>query len=154
MSPYQYRDPHVEDKMVLRPSYLKHGNSHTQKRCFFILKRDPGHQLPQYGPTHNDGIRSLYFLIWNTCIDSAQHLWDCFFIHYSWLCESKQKVNGNHCSGMQLQFCASLSVHGYLHALGLGLVTRCEYCEIKQRKPFAYISFFFLQTHSIYLWNK
>ena len=26
MSSYQYRDPHVEDKMVSRPSYLNHGN--------------------------------------------------------------------------------------------------------------------------------
>ena len=32
MSSYQYRDPHVKDKTVSRPSYLKHGNPHTWKR--------------------------------------------------------------------------------------------------------------------------
>ena len=32
MSSYQYRDPHVEDKTVLRPSYLQHGDPHTWER--------------------------------------------------------------------------------------------------------------------------
>ena len=32
MSSYQYRDPHVKDKMVSRPSYFWHGNPHTWKR--------------------------------------------------------------------------------------------------------------------------
>ena len=32
MPSYQYRDPHVEDKTVSRPSYLEHGNPHTWKR--------------------------------------------------------------------------------------------------------------------------
>ena len=32
MSPYQYRDPHVKDKIVSRPSYLNHGNPHTWER--------------------------------------------------------------------------------------------------------------------------
>ena len=31
-SSYQYRDPHVKDKTVSRPSYLLHGNPHTQKK--------------------------------------------------------------------------------------------------------------------------
>ena len=29
---FQYRDPHVKDKTVSRPSYLKHGNPHTWER--------------------------------------------------------------------------------------------------------------------------
>ena len=29
MSSYQYRDPHVKDKTVLRLCYLLHGNPHT-----------------------------------------------------------------------------------------------------------------------------
>ena len=32
MSSYQYRDPHVKDKTVLRPSYLYHGNPHIWER--------------------------------------------------------------------------------------------------------------------------
>ena len=32
MSSYQYGDPHVKDKTVVRPSYLKHGNPHTWER--------------------------------------------------------------------------------------------------------------------------
>ena len=32
MSSYQYRDPHVKDKTVSRPSYLQHGNPHTWER--------------------------------------------------------------------------------------------------------------------------
>ena len=32
MSSYQYRDPHVKDKTVLRLSYLSHGNPHTWER--------------------------------------------------------------------------------------------------------------------------
>ena len=29
---YQYRDPHVKEKTVSRPSYLQHGNPHTWER--------------------------------------------------------------------------------------------------------------------------
>ena len=32
MLSYQYRDPHVKDKTVSRPSYLYHGNPHTWER--------------------------------------------------------------------------------------------------------------------------
>ena len=32
MSSYQYRDPHVKDKMVSWPSYRSHGNPHTWER--------------------------------------------------------------------------------------------------------------------------
>ena len=32
MSSYQYRDSHVKDKTVSRPSYLLHGNPHTLER--------------------------------------------------------------------------------------------------------------------------
>ena len=32
MQSYQYRDSHVKDKTVSRPSYLKHGNPHTWER--------------------------------------------------------------------------------------------------------------------------
>ena len=32
MSSCQYRDPHVKDRTVLRPSYLWHGNTHTWER--------------------------------------------------------------------------------------------------------------------------
>ena len=32
MSSYQYRDPHVKNKMVSRPSYLQHGNPYTWER--------------------------------------------------------------------------------------------------------------------------
>ena len=32
MSSYQYSDPHVKNKTVSRPSYLKHGNPHPCKR--------------------------------------------------------------------------------------------------------------------------
>ena len=32
MSSNQYRDPHVKDKTVSRPSYHKHGNPYTQER--------------------------------------------------------------------------------------------------------------------------
>ena len=36
MSSYQYRDPRVKDKTLLRPFYLKHGNPHTynQMSCW------------------------------------------------------------------------------------------------------------------------
>ena len=32
MSSYQYRDPHVKDKTVSRPSYLSHGDPDTRER--------------------------------------------------------------------------------------------------------------------------
>ena len=32
MSSKQFRDPHVKDKTVSRPSYLQHGNPHTWER--------------------------------------------------------------------------------------------------------------------------
>ena len=35
MSSYQHRDPHVEDKMVSRLSYLQHGNPHIWKDGLF-----------------------------------------------------------------------------------------------------------------------
>ena len=36
MSSYQYRDHHVKDKTVSRPSYLWHGNPHTRKTVFIL----------------------------------------------------------------------------------------------------------------------
>ena len=32
---YQYRDPHLKDKTISRPSYLKHGNAYTWERWSF-----------------------------------------------------------------------------------------------------------------------
>ena len=37
MLSYPYRDPHVKDKTVSRPSYLQHGDSHTWKRRSLYL---------------------------------------------------------------------------------------------------------------------
>ena len=34
MSSYQYRHPHLKDKTVSRPSYLKHGNPHTWESLY------------------------------------------------------------------------------------------------------------------------
>ena len=36
-----YRDPHVKDKTVSRPSYLEHGDPHTRERRSFILRWAP-----------------------------------------------------------------------------------------------------------------
>ena len=41
-SSYQYRNPHVKGKTVLRPSYVWHGNPHTWEKTVFILRRGPG----------------------------------------------------------------------------------------------------------------
>ena len=47
MSSYQYMDPHVKDRTVSRPSYLKHGNHHIWKDGVYIetgprVQRDNG----------------------------------------------------------------------------------------------------------------
>ena len=36
MPSYQCMDPHVKDKMVSRPSYLWHGNTHTTKDRLYV----------------------------------------------------------------------------------------------------------------------
>ena len=41
MSSYQYRNPHVKEKTVLRPSYLKHGNPHTWERRSLYIEMGP-----------------------------------------------------------------------------------------------------------------
>ena len=48
---YQYRDPHVKDKMASRPSYLEHGNPHTCERRSLYWGPDP---------------TRLYFINWDS----------------------------------------------------------------------------------------
>ena len=59
---YQYRDPHVKDKTVSRPSYLYHGNPHTRKHGLCI----------ETGPGPDFTIRPLYHrLVFYTFVPSG-----------------------------------------------------------------------------------
>ena len=59
MLSYQYRDPHVRDKTVLRPSYLKTWESPYLGKTIFILRRPPGsalalvHGIAWHGTCHS-----------------------------------------------------------------------------------------------------